>query len=99
MMRNYPTRQHVPQMAAKINLSYCSFNQQEEKISPILANLLFLLLQEYYITQFIVNFSKYEIKYEEVKVLVTQLSLVTPWAVAHWAPLSMEFSRQQHWSE
>ena len=25
--------------------------------------------------------------------------LVTPWIVAHKAPLSMEFSRQEHWSE
>ena len=22
----------------------------------------------------------------------------TPWTVAHWAPLSMQFSRQEHWS-
>ena len=25
-------------------------------------------------------------------------SFVTPWAVAHQAPLSMELSRQEHWS-
>ena len=25
-------------------------------------------------------------------------TLVTPWTVAHQAPLSMEFSRQEHWS-
>ena len=25
-------------------------------------------------------------------------SFVTPWAVAHKAPLSMEFSRQENWS-
>lgn len=31
---------------SKDKSSYCSFNQQEEKTSPILANLLFLLLQE-----------------------------------------------------
>ena len=24
--------------------------------------------------------------------------LATPWTVAHQAPLSMEFSRQEHWS-
>ena len=24
---------------------------------------------------------------------------VTPWTVAHQAPLSMEFSRQEYWSE
>ena len=30
--------------------------------------------------------------------LVTQLCLtVTPWTVAQKAPLSMEFSRQEHW--
>ena len=23
---------------------------------------------------------------------------MTPWTVAHWAPLSMEFSRQEYWS-
>ena len=22
----------------------------------------------------------------------------TPWTVAHWAPLSMEFSRQEYWN-
>ena len=26
------------------------------------------------------------------------LTLVTPWIVAHQAPLSMEFSRQEYWS-
>ena len=26
------------------------------------------------------------------------LTLVTPWTVAHEAPLSMEFSRQEYWS-
>ena len=32
-------------------------------------------------------------------VLVTQSCLfATPWTVAHQAPLSMEFSRQEHWS-
>jgi len=25
-------------------------------------------------------------------------SFVTPWTVAHQAPLSMEFPRQEHWS-
>ena len=25
-------------------------------------------------------------------------SLVTPWTIAHQAPLSMEFSRQEYWS-
>ena len=27
------------------------------------------------------------------------LFFVTPWTVAHQAPLSMEFSRQEYWSE
>ena len=37
--------------------------------------------------------------YDSVKVLVTQSCLfVTPWTVAHQAPLSMEFSRQEYWS-
>ena len=25
-------------------------------------------------------------------------NFATPWTVAHWAPLSMEFSRQEYWS-
>ena len=35
-----------------------------------------------------------------MKVLVIQScpTFVTPWTVAHQAPLSMEFSRQQYWS-
>ena len=34
-----------------------------------------------------------------VYLLVAQLCLfVTPWTVAHQAPLSMEFSRQEYWS-
>ena len=35
-----------------------------------------------------------------VKGLVAQLcpTLVTPWTVAHQAPLSMEFSMQEYWS-
>ena len=32
-----------------------------------------------------------------MKVLVVQL-IATPWAVAHQASLSMEFSRKEHWS-
>ena len=38
----------------------------------------------------------------KVKVLVAQLLFllfVTPWTVAHQAPLSMGFSRQEYWSE
>ena len=36
-----------------------------------------------------------------LRVLVTQFALlsVTPWTVAHQAPLSMGFSRQEYWSE
>ena len=36
----------------------------------------------------------------EVKVLVTQLCMILcdPWTVARQAPLSMRFSRQEHWS-
>ena len=35
----------------------------------------------------------------DVCVLVSHVQLfVTPWTVAHWAPLSMEFSRQEYWS-
>ena len=35
-----------------------------------------------------------------VMCLVAQLclTLCDPWTVAHQAPLSMEFSRQEHWS-
>ena len=41
--------------------------------------------------------SKVKVK---VKVLVTQSCPIfaTPWTVAHKAPLSMEFSRQEYWS-
>ena len=36
----------------------------------------------------------------KVKVLVAQwcLTLWTPWTIAHQAPLSIEFSRQEYWS-
>ena len=34
----------------------------------------------------------------DVCVLVAQLRLATPWDVAHQAPLSVEFSRQEYWS-
>ena len=35
----------------------------------------------------------------KVKVLLSRVWLfVTPWTVAHQAPLSMEFSRQEYWS-
>ena len=32
-------------------------------------------------------------------VLLSHELFVTPWTVAHQAPLSMEFSRQEYWSE
>ena len=34
----------------------------------------------------------------EVSVSQSCSTLVTPWAVARQAPLSMEFSRQEYWS-
>ena len=34
----------------------------------------------------------------KVKVLVAQLLFVTPWTVAHQAPLYMGFPRQEHWN-
>ena len=34
----------------------------------------------------------------KVKVLSHVRLFVTPWTVAHQAPLSMEFSRQEYWS-
>ena len=39
--------------------------------------------------------------FEKVKALVTYLcpTFATQWIVAHQAPLSMEFSRQEYWSE
>ena len=33
-----------------------------------------------------------------VSVSVVSESFVTPWTVAHQAPLSMGFSRQEYWS-
>ena len=36
--------------------------------------------------------------YEEVKSLSHVRLFVTPWTVAHQAPLSMGFSRQEYWS-
>ena len=34
---------------------------------------------------------------KKVKVLVMVSNSVTPWTIAHQAPLSMEFSRQEYW--
>ena len=36
--------------------------------------------------------------YTELKLLSRVQLLVTAWTVAHQAPPSMEFSRQEHWS-
>ena len=46
------------------------------------------------------DFSFEVIKYQKVKVLIPQWCLLfaTLWTVACQAPLSMEFSRQEHWS-
>ena len=38
------------------------------------------------------------IKWSEVKSLIRVRLLVTPWATAYQAPLSMGFSRQEYWS-
>ena len=29
---------------------------------------------------------------------VTSYSFATPWSIAHWAPLSMGFPKQEYWS-
>ena len=34
----------------------------------------------------------------KVKMLVAQMCPAAPWTITHQAPLSMEFSRQEHWS-
>ena len=34
----------------------------------------------------------------EVKLLSRVRLFVTPWTAAHWAPPSLGFSRQEHWS-
>ena len=39
-----------------------------------------------------------EVKWSEVKSLNCVRLFATPWTVAYWAPLSMGFSRQEHWS-
>ena len=48
-----------------------------------------------------VRSSKKAWKVKDVKVLVAQSCqlFATPWTVAYHAPLSMEFSRQEYWSE
>ena len=39
-----------------------------------------------------------EVKWSELKSLSPVQLFVTPWIVAHQAPLSMRFSRQEYWS-
>ena len=39
-----------------------------------------------------------EVKWSEVKLLSRVRLFATPWTVAHQAPLSIGFSRQEHWS-
>ena len=41
---------------------------------------------------------KFHTKWSEVKLLRRVRLFATPWTVAHQAPLSMGFSRQEHWS-
>ena len=41
---------------------------------------------------------KFHTKWSEVKLLRRVRLFATPWSVAHQAPLSMGFSRQEHWS-
>ena len=74
----------------------------ELKNKKVIKDFLFLfykiLVNGYVIYQSIV----YQI-FSDVKESVAALSrvplLVTLWTVAHWAPLSMGFSRQEYWSE
>ena len=42
--------------------------------------------------------SSHQVKWNEVKSLSHVRLFVTPWIVAHQAPPSMEFSRQEYWS-
>ena len=39
-----------------------------------------------------------EVKWSEVKLFSCVQLFATPWTVAHRAPLSIEFSRQEYWS-
>ena len=57
-----------------------------------------LLVNGYVIYQLIVHQILSDVK-EGVAALSRVPLLVTLWTVAHWAPLSMGFSRQEYWSE
>ena len=64
-----------------------------------------LLCDLYIRAHFIINFERRNVSGQLVKVPVSEsVSLcrvrlfATPWIVARQAPLSMEFSRQEHWS-
>ena len=46
----------------------------------------------------VLQFYKPEVKWSEVKSLSHVWLFATPWTVAYWSPLSMEFSRQEYWS-
>ena len=59
----------------------------EEGISFALFSLTFLGRQSYFFFFF-----------SEVKVLSRVRLFATPWSIAHQAPLSMGFSRQEYWS-
>ena len=43
-------------------------------------------------------YSDFKVESESVKSLSRVQLFETPWTVAHQAPLSMEFSRQEYWS-
>ena len=57
-----------------------------------------ILVNGYVIYQSIVYQILSDVK-ESVAALSRVPLLVTLWTVAHWAPLSMGFSRQEYWSE
>ena len=60
---------------------------------------IYYLLVPTFITKFICLYiiEFYEVVREKVTVAQSCLT-VTPWTVAHQAPLSKEFSRQEYWS-
>ena len=61
----------------------------------------FYIVEEYFTVLMCHNYAtNHLLIYRKVKALVTQLYLLlaTPWTVACQAPLSMGFSRQEHWS-
>ena len=74
----------------------------ELKNKKVIKDFLFLfykiLVNGYVIYQSIVYQILSDVK-ESVAALSRVPLLVTLWTVAHWAPLSMGFSRQEYWSE